>query len=355
VKTFADIPDEVRRRIGAGERVALILLDAFGLEFLRRHADHPLVQRLEITPLRSQFPSTTTAHVTTLHFGLPVEQHGLYEWNILEPAVNTIICPLRFNAADSDVEGSLAPWLDPAVLAPGPTFYETIDVVSVVLQPRRIAHSVFTRMATRGAAVRGFDELADGLQALGHAFDGSEGPRYALLYWDGIDGAGHGYGPSSAQFRDASRAALDALWDGLAQLDDVTVLITADHGQANVSPDRVDYLDDLWPGLPSLLSHSRPAGSSRDVFLHVRDGLAETVINELAMRLGDRAEVRPAITLFDHVGPRLRQRLGDVLILPSPGRQAWLRQAAASEQRVRGQHGGLHASETGTYLAQLIL
>jgi len=31
VKSFADIPTEVRRRVDAGERVVLILLDAFGL------------------------------------------------------------------------------------------------------------------------------------------------------------------------------------------------------------------------------------------------------------------------------------------------------------------------------------
>ena len=59
--SFADVPIEVRRRVAGGERVALVLLDALGLRFLHRHEDHPLLRRLEITPLRSQFPSTTTA------------------------------------------------------------------------------------------------------------------------------------------------------------------------------------------------------------------------------------------------------------------------------------------------------
>jgi hypothetical protein len=31
--SFADIPDEVRRRVAEGERVALLLLDALGLRF----------------------------------------------------------------------------------------------------------------------------------------------------------------------------------------------------------------------------------------------------------------------------------------------------------------------------------
>ena len=83
----------------------------------------------------------------------------------------------------------------------------------------------------------------------------------------------------------------------LARLEGVTVLFTADHGQVDVAPDRVDYLDELWPELDSYLTQAKPAGSARDVFLHVRE--PETVIAELSTRLGDRAEVRPAASLFD--------------------------------------------------------
>jgi hypothetical protein len=78
-----------------------------------------------------------------------------------------------------------------------------------------------------------------------------------------------------------------------------------------------------------------------------------TVIHELSERLDGRAEVRPARELFDRIGPRLNARLGDVAVLPVSGRQAWLRSAAANEQRFRGQHGGLHEAETSTYLARL--
>jgi hypothetical protein len=53
------------------------------------------------------------------------------------------------------------------------------------------------------------------------------------------------------------------------------------------------------------------------------------------------------------IGPRLRDRLGQVVVLPAPGRQAWLRAAAANERWVLGQHGGLEAAETATYLAEV--
>src|SRR3954464_11281223 len=77
---LGDAPDRV-------DRVVLVLLDAFGWRFFVRHADdHPPPRRFltdgTVAKLTSQFPSTTTAHVTTLHTGRSVAEHGLYEWNI---------------------------------------------------------------------------------------------------------------------------------------------------------------------------------------------------------------------------------------------------------------------------------
>jgi hypothetical protein len=351
--SFADIPDEVRRRVAGGERVALILLDALGLRFLHRHDDHPLLPRLQITPLHSQFPSTTTAHVTTVHSGLPVEDHGLYEWNVLEPELDAIICPLRFARAESKVLDELKGRLDPAVLLPGPTLYQSLGVPSVVMQPRAIVGSIYTRLATRGARVYGFDEPADGLRRLSELMGAVDGPAYAFLYWDAIDRAGHESGPDSPAFDEAARAALDAVAEQLQHLRDVTVLLTADHGQVPVSPERVDHLDELWPELPAMLSHPRPAGSSRDAFLHVHEEHVDTVLAELPARLDDGARVLPAAELFDRIGPRLAARLGQVAVLAAPGRQVWLRSAPANERWFRGQHGGLEPAETETYLAEV--
>ena len=94
--------------------------------------------------------------------------------------------------------------------------------------------------------------------------------------WDAIDRAGHESGPDSPEFHEAARVALDAIAQRLQDLRGVTVLLTADHGQVAVSPDRVDYLDELWPELPAMLSQPRPAGSSRDAFLHVRPEHVDT-------------------------------------------------------------------------------
>jgi hypothetical protein len=353
VHTFADIPAEVQRRLLAGERVALVLLDAFGLRFLERHDDHPLVRRLDVTPLETQTPSTTTAHIPTLHFGSPVTEHGLYEWNVYEPSLDAVIVPFLF-ARPGDPPGALlAEGFDVEHLSPGPSLYRRLDahgINSATFGPDRVAGSPFGKIALDGSTTHPFPDLVTGARELAAAMADPDGPHYATLYWDVIDATGHLHGPSSPEFDAAARDALDAL-EPLAHLEGVTVLFTADHGQVDVAPDRVDYLDELWPDLGSYLTQPDPAGSARDVFLHVRE--PETVIAELSERLGDRAEVRAAASLFETIGERLAARLADVVVLPAHGREAWLRSAAGVETHFRGHHGGLHPDETATYLAEL--
>jgi hypothetical protein len=308
--------------------VGVILLDALGRRFLERHADHPFLRRLDVTEIASQFPSTTTAHVTTMHTGRPVGEHGLYEWHVYEPTLDAVIVPLQF------------PGPDASVLITGDTLYERLRVPSTVIQPATFSPSAYDRAAAHGARLAPFATLADGVETF---FDALSRPGYAYLYWDRIDAAGHEHGPDSREFDAACVEALDTLERGLRSTG-ALVMVTADHGQVATNPFKVDWLDELWPELPGLLTH-RPAGSPRDVFLHTNE--PDEVIAGLASRL-EGAQVRRASEL---VAPS--PRLAEVCVLPAPGRMAWLRPYAGRSTSFRGHHGGLHPDETETWVGRL--
>jgi hypothetical protein len=333
VTGFAELPARIAALAREHERLSVVLLDAFGWAFVQRHADHPLLRRLEIEPVASQFPSTTTAHLTTLYSGLPVAEHGLYEWRVYDPGLDAVILPLPFVVAPGEPLE-----LDPRELFPWtPAF-----AGATVLQPAPIAGGPYGSAAFAGARVRPFETIADGVAQLG-------GPGLTYLYWDAIDAAGHKHGPSSPEFDAAIRTALDALAPVEGPL-----LITADHGQIDVDAARLDELDVIWPELLERLRRDGygrplwPAGSARDCFLHVDE--PEAVVAELSRRLGERAEVRLAAELFPDAGPALRRRLADVCVLPAPGRMAWLRAFPTHERRFRGHHGGLTAAEAETWV-----
>lgn len=364
MRTFADIPAEIERRLAASPRVIVVLLDAFGRRFLDRYGDgHPLLRRLladgEVQDLATQFPSTTTAHVTTMHTGLPVGAHGLYEWNVYEPLLDAVVTPLRSCFAGDRRSDTLP--IDMRELLPdGPTLYERLaaqDVVSSVHQPDTFCPSTFDRAAARGARLRPYATFEAGLREALTELRGAE-RGYAYVYFDAIDTTGHVCGPSSPEFHDTVRYALDTLETVLfAEHQEVPertlLLLTADHGQVDVPPRSTLWLDELWPGLHAHLRH-RPAGSARDVFLHVDDVAA--VVAGLRAAVDGAAEVVAVADLLaaerfgEDPGPRLLDRLGDVCVLPVPDRLAWLRSATDLQARFRGHHGGLAPDESRTYL-----
>jgi Type I phosphodiesterase / nucleotide pyrophosphatase len=329
MRSFAELPAQIEALAREHERIAVVLLDAFGWAFVQRHAEHPFLQKLQIEKVAAQFPSTTTAHLTTLYTGLPVSEHGLYEWRVYEPSIDAVIRPLPFLPARDD-DPPLT--IDPRDVLPPTRFFERVP--ALVLQPQAITGSRYGSVALAGAEVAGFETIEEGVARLGKA------PGLTFLYWDRIDAVGHKHGPSSAAFDHTARRALDAL-----EQVDTPMLVTADHGQIDVEV--TDALDVLWP---PLLEHLKlhPAGSARDMFLHVHD--PETVVAELSKRLGVQAQVCLAAELFPNAGPRLRARLADVCVLPAPGRMVGLRAFASYERHFKGHHGGLTPEESETWI-----
>jgi hypothetical protein len=329
-----------------------VLLDAFGWAFVQRHARHPLLARITrdgvLAPMASQFPSTTTAHVTTMHTGLPVEDHGLYEWRVWEPAAERVLIPLL-------VKDGLG--VAPRALLPdGPSFYQRLAVragaASTVYSPARFSPSVYDGAAIRGAELVAYDDLRSGALALVEGAAASQDRSYRYLYFDEIDAIGHLHGPSSDEFDDACLRALDVLYGAFfgpqaPALPDTLLVLTADHGQIDVAPERLDLLD-----LPGALA----AGSARDLFVHVPDDAVEETMRTLRAALGDRADVVAAASLFPAAGPRLLARLAPIAVLPAPGRMVWLSSGADDIQlRFRGHHGGRTPEEATTFFGAIEL
>jgi len=394
---FAQLPDEVERLLVSGEatRVCVVLLDAFGWAFVERHLAHGLLRRCmsdgALAPMAAQFPSTTTAHVTTMHSGLPVGEHGLYEWRVLEPSAGRTIIPLTSSWADEGApDGLRAAGVPPERYVPPRSFYERLaaqGIESVAVEPASFSPSTYDEVALRGARVQAHEGLPDAAAKLAAALAApGEAPRYVYAYADEIDAAGHEFGPSSPEFEHACRASLDGLQSALLGpgaprfAPGTVVLLTADHGQVDVHPRRSDMVDELWPQLAGMLRTGAggrrlsAAGSARDLFLHVEPEHVARVVEGLQERLGTRASVHASADLIragwfapngalgtppgtggERVGPRLLERLGEVCVLPADGRMAWWSELGGGVHRFRGHHGGRTPAEATTFLGILRL
>jgi predicted AlkP superfamily pyrophosphatase or phosphodiesterase len=378
-RCFDALPATVERLLtGAGEglrlgtpvlerrydHVVLVYLDAFGWRFAERHGGHPLLHGADLVePLTSQFPSTTLVHATTIHSGLPVGAHGLYEWFCYDPGVDRLIAPLIFSfAGDGERNTLLEAGVHPEDVYPDESLYLRLaaaGVASHVAHPAPIADTPPSRRLLRGATVHPFYSNEDGLAALGAALAGEE-RGYGLVYLPEVDALMHVAGPddpAAAELFDGSLSAIERAVRGGAFPPETLVLLTADHGMAKISPERTAYVNVVWPEIVEQLAHGAdgkplaPAGSCRDLFLHVRPGRVEDVVERLRGLLGEVADVYAVEELVaagvfgQSVSEALRRRLADVVCLPFPGEAVYWLEPGRFEQHFLGQHGGLSPDE----------
>jgi hypothetical protein len=358
------LPPSVLGGLARAQRsVVLFLLDGFGWRFFQRLGDElPFLRRIQregvISQLTTQFPSTTAAHVTTLHTGAPVCDSGVLEWFYYEPVLDEVFAPLLSSMLGAD-------GLSPAPLEgmhPPVTLYEELaryGVRSRCYHPHTLVGSPYTRAFTRGAESRPYRTLPELLVNLAQQ---AHEPGYHVVYIETIDTISHTYGPDSPQVAAEIRSIFGLLEDLFAgplsaHRDGPLILVTADHGQTAVEPERTVYLDHLLPGSVHWMRTTRdgrplvPCGGPRDMLLYIRPECLDMAHETLAHALMGMATVHRTEELAraGYFGPRpgtrLRERAGELVILPEPHEMVWWSAGGRFEIHKRGHHGGLHSDE----------
>ena len=230
-------------------------------------------------------------------------------------------------------------------------------VRSVCVMPASFAGSSTNRALLRGAEIVPARGATDALSRACAALASSE-PVHASVYLPTFDALMHRVGPDAPAAHAELVALLDAVAGALPRVPPGTlVLIGTDHGMAAISPARTSYVNVVWPELEQRLRRGAdgkplaPAGSCRDLFLHVLPGHVDEVVSGLSERLVDRADVVATRTLLDAeaFGPEVSDtflaRLAEVVVLPRPGEAAWWLEPGRFEQEFYGQHGGLSPDE----------
>ena len=375
---FAGIPNRVKDAFASGkyDAVVLFLVDAFGWRFFERFQDTAFVKRMakhgRIEKLISQFPSTTAAHVTTIHTGLPVGQSGVDEWYYYEPLVDQIIAPLLFSYAGTKDRDTLKPTgIEPAALYPKGKFYPDLKKMGVdpyVFGLREYTPSTYSNVVMAGAELRSFKTLSEALINLGLLLEKQTGPAYVHLYFDKVDTLCHEYGPNARQTEAEIETFLlimehyfERTFNGKKK---ILFLMTADHGASEVDPQTTTYLNTnpRFAGFERFLKTNLkgqllvPAGSARDMFLYIKDDLLDEAQSFLATRLEGKADVLRTESLIadgyfgTEISSRFRERVGNLVILSYRYESVWWYEKDKFEQRYYGHHGGLTPQEMETIL-----
>ena len=186
---------------------------------------------------------------------------------------------------------------------------------------------------------------------------------YFYVYWDAVDSIAHTYGPHTEQylaelngfFYLLQNEFIKNLEKNLAK--DISILITADHGQLNVDPEQTIYLNQysevvdnfqVGPSGNKIL----PWGSPRDVFLAIKPEKLNEVFTFLTKILQGEATVMKTEKALEeglfgqgdlHI--KFKNRIGNILILPHGNSTIWYEHLKDEKFDLLGMHGGLSTDE----------
>ncbi len=352
------------------QKVVLFFVDGFGYtQWLRYTPQFETLKRFyrdgSLAPLTSIFPSTTAAALTAVHSGFTPMEHGLPEWWVYFRELGKIVTTLPFTLmGEKGNDQLLAAGVDPKILFNGTTLYEKLaasGVSSTVLVDADYAHGAYSSLVHRGSTTLPFADVRNMFDTLRRHLESSSGPSYTFVYWANIDAIAHEFGPHSDEYRKSLHEFFDAFeTEFVAKLSlgaarDLTLLMTADHGQILVDPKRTVYLDCY----PEVVDNLRvgpegkkilPWGSPRDMFLAVQPEEIDSVVDFLERTLDARV-VRStdalAAGLFGKgvIHPEFTSRIGDILIIPHGDGTVWYEHTPGKKFNLHGMHGGLHKEE----------
>jgi hypothetical protein len=204
------------------KNVVLFLLDAFGWRSFEElnNRNVPLIARCAdenekscvVSQITSMFPSTTAAHISTLHSGMQIAEHGMYEWFCYEPVCDGVIAPLLFSyMKDSRRESLLEYGIVPESFLPQTTFYQelkTHGIYSYTFQSDKLSETTYSKTLLKGSDIHGFASFETGVKSLSNLFfkldKEDEHQKYFMIYHDAFDMISHKKGAK----------ALDAVYTG---------------------------------------------------------------------------------------------------------------------------------------------
>lgn len=325
-------------------RYVVILIDGLGYQLVRqsiRQAPYLAGLLGDAKQITAAVPSTTVTSLTCLGTGTPPGSHGLVGWTARVPQTGEILNHLLWESK-----------IVPESYQPMPTVFEQaresgVGVAAVWLD--RFAETGLTRAALRGPDFHGFpneNDLDRRVESVALAAYRSE-RSLVYAYERRLDHAGHNHGVGSG----AWSAALSAADDFCGRLrdrldDDVTMIITGDHGMIDIPDDRRIVIEDD----PALIAGvSDLAGEGRFRQVYVDHDRPDAVAARWRDRLGDRAWIRTRDEAIDEgwfgpVSDGVRDRFGHVLVAMRDDWAAMTRRMSR-EMDLIGMHGSLTEAE----------
>lgn len=339
--------------IGSPDHLVFVLADGLGMNFVEKMDSSAFIPNHLTVELRTVFPSTTPAAMTTLATGKWPCQHAVVGWHTYIPAFDDVSTIIRYQRT-SDEKQLTELGIAPEQVYPVPSRLGRGKRDSLLLQPDFIASSVYSSYWTGGAATQGYNNLNEAVEIILQRLSRAKRPTFTYLYTPKVDRAAHDHGA----YHDTTWAKvreLDAFLDQIAASlpASARLVVTADHGHLNAQKETSHTITSLDDELLKLLTR-KPSGDIRVMYLTVPEDNIPRFRELFKSRYGDDFLL---LTLEDverlellgpgHLAEHTRSRLGSIIAVSTGAATLDYRRALGEKDKppAVSHHSGLTPDE----------
>ena len=348
---YPAVPGDGLAGLSQARNIILLVIDGLGYDYLKGQCQGSLLSSYCQRRLTSVCPSTTATAIPTFLTGLPPQQHGFTGWFTYFSEIGAVLAVLPFHTrvGFSPINESL---LSPMKLSGVDSFFSRIPISSNVIIPDWIATSSFNRAFSSGAKIVPFSGLKGLRRALQRVPRRSQKRSFSYAYWPEFDSLAHRFGVGSTQVQ-AHFQQLDRLFgDLLSDLrgSDSVLLVTADHGFIDSSPDTRIHLES-HPALQQLLMVPL-CGEPRLAFCYVHPGREKAFKAYVRENFSRQVALFPSLQLLEEgwfgrgsPHPGLQHRIGHYALVMQDNWTIDGRLPGEGPLQQIGVHGGVSSEE----------
>ncbi|WP_428608784.1 alkaline phosphatase family protein [Sedimenticola sp.] len=349
-------------RLREVRNLVLLVVDGLGYRYLKEQAPDSVLFSHCVDSLTSVCPSTTATAIPTFLTGLPPQQHGLTGWFTYFAELGCIVTVLPYctRLGRMPIDERL---LSPRQLSGVLPIYDRIEAQSHLVVPDWIASTSFNRAFSGRATPRpyrgGMSGMFKGIQS---AVNAGKGRNFIYAYWPEFDSLSHEYGVASGEVA----RHLDELDKGFAELlerlrgTDTQLLVTADHGFIDTTPERTLRLSH-HPELAQTLMMPL-CGEPRFAFCYVHPDRRERFEHYVNEQLSESVTLYPSAQLLQEgrfglgeAHGRLADRIGHYALIMKKNYIITSELPGEWPLNHIGVHGGLSSEEMYVPLISLDL
>jgi len=340
-------PDEIKQY----DTVVLLVIDGLGYEYIKKYGKSSVLWKNLRGKITSVFPSETTTAMTALTVGVPAQQHGLTGWFMYFKEFKQVILPLPFRALMKDNKFKPTEEKAKRVFTQNPIF-SRIRIKSYRVMSKEYVNGICTNLTSGPAKKFGYTTMTNFFTLIKKAIAKKDKNKFIHAYWPSFDTVSHIKGPKDQKtlkhFKSLDRQVKQLI--NKAEKTNTLILITADHGQIGVPPERTIFLDE-HPEMESMLAQPLCAWR-RVVYCYVQKGKEKKFENYVKTKLNKYGTLHKSRDLlkkhyFGLFAPhkKLKDRIGDYTLIMKKNYEIAQVLPGQKKKYCRGDHGGTSKEE----------